>query len=130
MGIGGTHHLSFEPDSFTCLRFGLLRLFLIIDDDVAILVHDQRIAVLVSDKTKILKADRSGLTCRNHRFLATAGRNSADVERSHGQLRSGLTDRLCRDDTESIAKFRILVRGKILAVAFDTDSVFNVTGQD
>ena len=43
--------------------------------------------------------------------------DAAGVERSHGELRARLADRLCRHDADRLAHLNELARGKVAAVA-------------
>ena len=66
---------------------------------------------------------------RDHRLLIGARRGTADVERTHGQLGAGLTDRLRGDDAERVAFLGQTVAGQIAAVTLDADAAQSFAGQ-
>ena len=51
------------------------------------------------------------------------------MERTHGKLRTGLSDRLCRNDSDRVSNVAFLVRCEIRAVAFCADAVLAAAGQ-
>ena len=61
-------------------------------------------------------------------LLFETGRTT-DVERTHRELRSGLADRLCSDDADSLADLDRIAGRKIAAVAFDADAASRFAGQ-
>src|SRR6185437_10304842 len=56
-------------------------------------------------------------------------RRAADVERTHRQLRAGLTDRLSGDDADSFTDVDRRAASKIAAVALGADAADRFAGQ-
>ena len=86
--------------------------------------------MFVFNCTDIFKTDHSIGFRHNFGLCVFGCRSTADVECSHGQLRSRLTDRLCGDNAERIADLSKLVCRKVASIAFDTDTMFDFTSQD
>ena len=56
-------------------------------------------------------------------------RRSTDVERAHGQLRSGFADGLRGDDADRFAEFHELAGGKVAPVAMRANAASAFAGQ-
>ncbi len=56
--------------------------------------------------------------------------NTSRMEGSHGKLCTRLSDRLCRDDTDSLSDLYRLSGRHVGAVAFRADTVVGLTGKD
>src|SRR5262249_11256608 len=63
------------------------------------------------------------------RLLGPPARGTADVERPHRQLRTGLADRLCRDDPDGLADVHVVPTGQIAPVAPDTHTLSRLAGE-
>ena len=63
-------------------------------------------------------------------LLCAGGCCSSDVEGSHGQLRTGLSDGLCGDDSDSLTDRNRLVGRKVAAVALLADAVLGLAGEN
>ena len=63
------------------------------------------------------------------RLLATALCNTADVECAHGELCTGFTNGLCRDNTHRFTLVHQSTPGQITTIAGRTDALFRFTGQ-
>src|SRR6185436_15677102 len=63
------------------------------------------------------------------RLFSRAGRCAADVERTHGQLRSGLADGLRRDDPDRFAALHHASGREVAAVAELADAAARLAGQ-
>ena len=59
-----------------------------------------------------------------------AARDTAGVEGSHGQLRTGLTDRLRRDDTDRLTDLHRLAGRHVGAVALRANTVHALAGEN
>ena len=85
-----------------------------------------------------LRDDRKTLRLAGFEKLLDTGKtlcdiaagNTAGVECSHGQLRTGLTDGLSRDDTDGFADLDRLAGSHVGAVALDADAVLGTAGED
>ena len=62
------------------------------------------------------------------RLLFETGR-TADVERTHRQLRSRFADRLCGDNADSLADLDRVAGREVAAVAFDADTAARFASQ-
>lgn len=62
-------------------------------------------------------------------LFGRAACRTSDVEGTHRQLSTRLTDRLCRNNTDRFADFDNLIAGKVAAVALHADAVFGLAGQ-
>ena len=66
------------------------------------------------------------LEVRTFDFL---GRRTADVEGTHGELRAGFADGLCRDDADRLADVDEVAAGKVAPVAQRADAALGLAGQ-
>ena len=86
--------------------------------------------MFIFNGTDVFETDRS-IGLRNDFRLGVLGScSTADVECSHGQLGSRLTDGLCRDNTESIADLRHSVAGEVAAVALHANAMLDFAGEN
>ena len=63
------------------------------------------------------------------RLLGNSRCRTTDVEGTHGELRSGLADRLRGDDASSFAEFDQASRGQVTAVAHHADSALRFASE-
>ena len=111
------------------LRVAVLRIG---DDNLALLL---RIAEL--DHARNLGDDRETLRLSRLEELLDTGKtlgdiaacDAAGVEGSHGKLRTRLTDRLCRDDTDRLADLNRLAGRHVGTVALRANAVHALTGE-
>ena len=61
-------------------------------------------------------------------LFGRAACRTSDVEGTHRELSTRLTDGLCSDDTDRLADFDNLIAGKVAAIALDTNAVFGLAG--
>jgi len=54
--------------------------------------------------------------------------STTDVERTHGQLGTRLTDGLCGDNADSLAHIDLVATGQVTAITLGTDTVTSLTG--
>src|SRR5207248_3931325 len=92
------------------------------DDQLAVAVDDDQVAVLVGNGRHVDELHFAGVRRFVLRLLRNARRRTADVERTHGELRARLADRLGRDDADRFADLHQLAAGKIASVAAAADS--------
>ena len=98
-------------------------------DDFAVPRHDHRNIVGVDDDIPVYHLDRSRMGRLDRGLLRTALGRTADVEGAHGQLRSRLADRLCRDNADSLADIGGGAAGKVAPVAGSTDTGSGLAGK-
>ena len=112
------------------LRVAVLR---IRDDNLALLL---RIAELdharnLGDDCETLRLSRLEELLDTRKTLGDiATRDTAGMEGSHGQLRTGLTDRLRRDDTDRLADLHRLAGRHVGAVALRANTVHALAGEN
>src|SRR5690606_28514149 len=90
--------------------------------------HDDQMAIGVTNHVAVADLHRAferGFEERGVHHL----RRTAHVEGTHGQLCTGLTDRLSSDDTDSLTDIDRSTARKVTSVADGTDTDANVTGQ-
>ena len=107
----------------------LLAALVVHDQDLAVAVDDDEVAVLALDRRDAQEPDRARVLRRVLRLLRDARRGSAVVERPHRQLRAGLADRLRGDDAHRLADLDHLARGEHAAVAEPADAALGLAGQ-
>ena len=99
-----------------------LATFLVHDGKHTVAIHRNEEALLVPYGLQLMELDRAGVFCFEACLFGHAARSTADVERTHGELGSGLTDRLRRDDANCFANLDQLPGREVSAVAPDTCS--------
>jgi len=72
--------------------------------------------------------DIYGIFQNDTAFLAGLSRNAADVEGTHGKLRTRLADGLRRDCSDRLSDFDRAVCGKVTPVTFLADAVLRLAG--
>ena len=97
--------------------------------DRTLAVHDHQIARLRLHRLQVDEADRAGVLGIQPRLLGNSRCRTADVEGTHGELRSRLADRLRRDHARRFAEFDQTSGSQVAAVAHDADSAFRFAGQ-
>ena len=102
---------------------GLELLALVVDDlDRAGLVEDDVAALGGLHQAQTAVLDDAGRADADLGGLEPAGGDATDVERTHGQLRAGLADRLRGDDADGVADLGDLVGGRVDAVGLGVDA--------
>src|SRR5208282_4894877 len=81
-------------------------------------------------RLQIDEAHRAGVLGLLTRLLADPGGGSADVEGTHGELGSRLTDGLRGDDADRFAQLHQASRGQVASVALDADAALGFAGED
>ena len=61
-------------------------------------------------------------------LFGRAACRTADMEGTHCELSTRLTDGLCGNNTDRFADFDNLIAGKVAAVALDANAVFGLAG--
>ena len=99
-------------------------------DDAGVPVDDDLVVVLV-DRLELFEADLAAEARLELRLLGLhTGRDTADVERPHRELRARLADRLRRDDTHRFANVDEVAAGQVATVATATDAPQSLAGED
>src|SRR5262249_44686056 len=106
-----------------------LTTFLIHDCQHTVPVHRNEETFLVPDGLEAVELDRAGILRFQTRLPGDAACRTTDVERTHGQLRSRLTNGLRRDDTDRLADLDEFSGGKISTVAADASTAARFAGQ-
>ncbi len=99
------------------------------DDDLAVAAGHHRVAALALHAAQALELHRTGEARVELRLLRLAHGRATDVERAHGQLRTGLTDGLRGDDTHRLTHRDLAAAGEIAPVALHADAATGLTGQ-
>src|SRR5262249_36269178 len=89
---------------------------LIDDDDDHVARHGDRLAIRVALYCPVADADRAIEVGLDERLLGDL-RSAADVERAHGELRSGFADRLSGDDPDRFTHVHRRARRQVASVA-------------
>ena len=100
-----------------------------VDADGAVLVEDDVIAVERLDGAEVGVLHRTLVARLDLRLLEDLRRRATDVERTHGQLRAGLADRLRGDDADRLAELGQRVGGERDAVALRADAAAGLAGE-
>ena len=103
--------------------------FFVNDEHHAVLVEDDIVAILQFHLAEVLILQHTRVASLNLRLLKHGGGGTADVERTHGQLRTRFTDRLRSDDADCLTHGRQVAGGQVDAVAFLTDTALGFAGQ-
>ena len=99
------------------------------DDQRAVAVHDHQVSVPVGHVLNIQEFhDTFVLGFFRGLFVRPACR-TADMERSHRQLRAGFADRLGGNDAGRFAQIHHLAGCQVAPIAFDADAALGLAGQ-
>src|ERR1051326_8106780 len=132
------HHLAESNRiAFVDLQFGAVHVrvalafaVLVVDHrDRALPVHHDQITGLGFDGLQSDEAHGAIVLGIEARLLGDSRCGTADVEGTHGELRSGFADGLCRDDAGSFAEFDEASGSQVAAVAHDADAALGFAGQ-
>src|SRR5437762_1777084 len=104
--------------------------FGIVHADAAVLIQHDPTAVERLHRAQIVELKMAIILRLNDRLLEGLARGSTDVECSHRQLRSGLANRLRRNDTDRFTQLHELARGQIASVAHRANATATFAGQD
>ena len=99
------------------------------DGDDAVAVHGDQFALGVLDRGDAEELHEAVRLRVLLGLLARSGGRAADVERTHGELRSGLADGLRGDDAHRFAAFHQTAGGQVAAVAELADAALRFAGQ-
>ena len=108
----------------------LLFAVLFIDDgDEPGAVHGDGSAAATLDELEVHELHDAVVARFERGTLGNAGGGSADVERTHGQLRAGFADGLRGDDADGFAKLNHAPGGEVAAVAESANSAAGFAGE-
>src|SRR5262249_33219826 len=93
------------------------------DRNLTIAVHDNEITVLVFDSAEVEELDESVVARLERGLLGATARGTTDVERTHGELRARLTDRLRGDDADRLTGVDDVSACEVTAVAASADAL-------
>src|SRR5690606_14885364 len=100
------------------------------DHELTVAVHHHQNAVFTPNDLGMAQMDRALGACLQHVLLDFATRRRAtDVERAHGQLSTGLTDGLGRDDADGFANVDTITTCEVAPVAGRTHAAPGLTRQ-
>ena len=97
--------------------------------DSTILVQNDVVAIAQRYDAQIIVSNLRILLGLDLRLLVRAGGDAADVEGTHGELRSRLTDRLCSNDANGLALLDQLAGAKMATIALGADADLGFAGQ-
>src|SRR5271163_3345218 len=100
----------------------LFAVLFIYDGDEAGAVHGDGSAAAALDELEVHELDDTVVARFERGTLGNAGRGSADVERTHRELRARLADGLRGDDADCFAEFHHAPRGEVASVAESANS--------
>src|SRR5690606_16698631 len=98
------------------------------DDELHVTAHDKRVTRGVLESLLAIEHDFPALARLQETLLATH-RDPTNVEGPHGQLRARLTDRLRRNNADSLTDIHHRPTRKVAPVTLGTDAIFCLTGQ-
>ena len=84
---------------------------------------------LAADRDQVDEAHRAVVLGIEARLLADSRSRAADVEGTHGELRSRLADGLRRDDARGLAQLDQSARSQVASVAHHADTALRLAGQ-
>ena len=100
-----------------------------VDLERAVLVEDDLASLVVAHAAHVDELGDTVVLEDDLRDLRGRGRGSADVERTHRQLRAGLADGLRGDDADGRADLDLLAGREVASVALRAHSVLCVAGE-
>ena len=137
----GSHSTSTSPSATCCTvfdldlgavdhRIALLFAALVVHDrDGAVAVHHHQVAFLRAYGDQVDEAHGAVVLGIEARLLADSRGRAADVEGTHGELRSRLADGLRRDDAGGLAQLDQTARRQVAAVAHHADTALGFAGE-
>ena len=90
--------------------------------------HGHQRAIGTLDVLQVMQADGTAVLHQHVVDGRGTARRTADVERTHGELSTRLTDRLGSDNADRLADVDLMPAGQIAPVALGTDAVAGFTG--
>src|SRR5215469_13734674 len=108
----------------------LLAALFIHDRQDAVTIHRDEETFLVTNRLQLIELDRSGVLRFETGLLRNTAGRTADVERTHRELRSRFADRLRCDDTDSFTDFHQLSGCQVSSVAADAGTAAGLAGQN
>src|SRR5690348_6795014 len=132
------HHLAeLDRVAFLHLQLGtvdhgvalFLAGFVVHDGDKTVAVHHHQVADLGLHRLQVDEAHHAGVLGFEARLLGDAGSRAADVEGTHGELRSRLADGLRGDDAGSLAQFHQASGSQVAPVAGDANAALGFAGE-
>ena len=107
----------------------LFAALLIDDGDEAGTVHGNGGATAPLNMLEVHELDDAVVACFESGALGNARGGSADVERTHGELRAGFADGLRGDHAHGFAEFDHAARGEVAAVAEGANAAAGLAGE-
>ena len=132
MHLAQLHLLAFLHLEVRAVDDGVAFLFaaLVVDHgDGTVAVHHHQVAVLGPHGLQVDEAHRAVVLGIQARLLADPRSRAADVEGTHGELRSRLADGLRRDDARGLAQLDQAARSQVASVAHDANAALRFAGQ-
>ena len=102
--------------------------FLRIDLERAVLVEDDLAALVVAHLADVDELGDAVVLEDDLGLRGRRGRRSADVERTHRELRAGLANRLRGDDADRRADLDLLAGRQVTAVALRAHAMLGIAG--
>src|ERR1022692_1006140 len=106
-----------------------LAIFLVHDRNRTLAVHHHQISGLGLHGLQCNESHGTVVLGIEARLLGHSRSRAADVERTHGELRSGFADRLRGNHSGRFAEFNQAARGQVAAVAHDADAALRLASE-
>jgi hypothetical protein len=90
--------------------------------------YRNQLTVGLCDRLQIMKTNLTGMFHLNAVDRCRPRRSTANMERTHGELCSWLTNRLGRDNTDGLTNIYNMSTPKITTIAITTNAISRVTG--
>src|SRR3954470_16022233 len=104
-------------------------LLLINDDQDAVAIHRDQFALVVANCVDIIEPNETVTLSVLSRLFADSSCRTTDVERTHGELSTRLTNRLSGDDTHRFTTFDHSSGGQIASIAEPADTTLRLAGE-
>ena len=111
------------------MALALTAISLINDKNVALAAHHYGRAITTSRNTHALELNLAAIARLKRGRLCTTKRRSSDVERSHGELGSRLSDRLGGNYSDRLSDVHKMPSGEVTAVAQRANASLRLTGE-
>ena len=100
------------------------------NNDFAVARQHQTVSFRIDNDVTVFKLHNTGKRNFDRSLLGTFLRRTADMEGSHGQLRTRLTDRLRGNNAYRLSDVNRRASGQIAAIAGSANAVFGFAGQN
>jgi hypothetical protein len=111
------------------MALALTAISLIHDKNVALAAHHYGRAITTSRNAHALELNLAAIARLKRGRLCTTKRRSSDVERSHGELGSRLSDRLGGNYSDRLSDVHKMPSGEVTAVAQRANASLRLTGK-